>query len=105
MIVPPFRGENQSDPRSAFLRFKETDNARTALRMLDGRAGPGGETLDVRLSCAPVVHTNLMRQWVQKVEKNGGGEEGERSLEDEWEGFGFGTGKEPPGDTRGLRRR
>jgi hypothetical protein len=77
------RPRRKLDHRNAFLRFRGTENGRTALRMLDRRVGPGGETLDVRL---PVMHSSQMWQWVHKVEKSGGGEEGERCLEDDvWE--------------------
>ena len=62
--------------------------------MLDGRVGPGGETLHVGLSRPPAVHLNQMWWWVYKVEdmekSSGGGEEGEACLEDEWEGLGLG---------------
>jgi hypothetical protein len=104
--VPPFRRENRSDPRSAFLQFSTRGDARTALH---GRVGPGGERLRVRLSRPPVVHPNQMWLWVHEVEemeKSGGGEGGEACLEDEWEGlgFGFGTGEEEQDDTRGVGR-
>jgi hypothetical protein len=105
--VPPFRGENRSDPRSAFLQFSTRGEARAAFRMLDGRVGPGGETLHLRLSRLPVVHPNQMWMWVHKVEemeKRGGGEGGEACLESEWEGLGFGTGEEEQDDTRGVGR-
>ncbi len=95
--MPPFRGEKRTDPRCAFLQFGTIDDARTALRMLDGRVGPGGETLQVGLSRAPVVHPNRMWGWVYKVEdmaNSGSGEGGEGCLEDSWGGLGFGTGKE-----------
>jgi hypothetical protein len=97
--VPPFRGETRSDARSAFLRFGTTDDARMALRMLNGRVGPGGEILHVRLSRPPVVHPNQMWQWVYEAEEDieksgGGGEGGEACPEDEWGGLGFGTGEE-----------
>jgi hypothetical protein len=86
-MVPPFCGGNRSDPRSAFLRFRTVDNVRAALRMLDGRVGPSGETLHVGLSRPPAVHPNQMWRWVYGVEgdmeKSGDGEEGEACLEDE----------------------
>lgn len=102
--VPPFRGEELSGLRSAFLQFGTTDDARTTLRMLNGRAEPGGETLHLELSRPPAVHPNQMWRWVYEVEdmeKSGGGEGGEASLEDEWGrfGFGFGNGKEEQDDT------
>ena len=65
--------------------------------MLDGRVGPGGETLHVGLSRAPAVHPNQMWGWaynVQDMANSGSGEGGERCLEDEWGGLGFRTGKE-----------
>ena len=98
--MPPFRGEKRTDPRCAFLQFGTIDDARTALRMLDGRVGPSGETLQVGLSRAPVVHPNRMWGWADKVQdmaNSGSGEGGlggEGCLEDEWGGLGFGTGKE-----------
>jgi hypothetical protein len=58
--VPPFRGEKRTDPGCEFLQFGTIDDAHTALRMLDGRVGPGGETLQVGLSRAPAVHPNRM---------------------------------------------
>ena len=98
ITVPPFRGEDRSALRSAFLEFGGIDDARTALRMLEGRAGPGGETLNVGLSRLPAVHTDRRWEWAydeQEKEKSGEEEEGEEAgLEDEWEGLGFGTGKE-----------
>ena len=100
--MPPFRGGKRSDPRGAFLRFKKLNDAHVALRMLDGRLGPGGETLYVGLSRLPVVDLNQMWGWIRKVgdmEKSGGGEGGDACLEDEWGGLGFGTGKEGLGDT------
>lgn len=65
--------------------------------MLTGRVGPGGETLDLRLSRFPAVHPNQLWRWVQEVEdmeKSGGGEGEDACLKYEWEGLGFGTGKE-----------
>ena len=94
--MPPFRGEKHADLRSAILRFKTIDDARAALHMLDGRVGPGGETLHVGLSRPSVVHPNQLWRWayeVEDMEKRGGGE-GEACLEDAWGGLGFGTGEE-----------
>ena len=78
----PFRGKRHSDPRRAFLQYRKRDDARTALRMLDGRlqgrVGPSGETLYVGLSHPPAVHLNQTRRWVYDVEdmeKSGGGRE------------------------------
>src|SRR6266567_7754294 len=93
-VVPPFRGEKRSDPRSAFIRYMTTDQARVAFCMLDGRVGPGGKTLHVGLSRPLAVHPIQMWRWVDKVdeiEKSGGGE-GEGCLEDEWGGLKFGFG-------------
>jgi hypothetical protein len=107
ITVPPFRGEELSDLRSAFLEFGRIDDARTAVRMLDGRAGPGGETLHVGLSRLPAVHTDRRWRWtyeVQEKEKGGGVKEGEEDFEDEWEGLGFGTGREEEG-AQGVGRR
>jgi hypothetical protein len=72
------------------------DNARAALRMPDGRLGPGGEMLHVGLSRPPAVHITQVWQWVYDVEdmeKSGGGQGGEARLEDElggrdWNGWG-----------------
>lgn len=57
--------------------------------MLDGRVGPGGETLYVRLSRPPAVIQircggGYMVYGVGGMEKSGGGGEGEVWLEDEW---------------------
>lgn len=95
-IVPPFRGERRSDARCAFLQFKTAKNACVALRNLAGRVGPGGEKLDLRLSRLPVVHPSQLWRWVHEVEdmeRSGGGEE-DACLKYEWEGLGFGTGRE-----------
>ena len=106
IIVPPFRGENESDPRGAFLQLRTIDDARKALRMLDGRVGPGGETLHAGLTRPSMVHANQMWRWIHAVEdmeKRASGE-GEAFLEDEWGGLGFrfGTGEEEQGDTQGV---
>jgi hypothetical protein len=80
-----------------------TDDARAALRILDGRVGSGGETLHVGLSRPPAAHPKRMWRWIYEVEeteKNGGGEEGETCLEDEWGGLDFGTGEEEQNDTQ-----
>src|SRR5258708_33007281 len=94
MTVPPFRGEKRTDPRCAFLQFGTIDDARTALRMLDGRAGPGGERLHVGLSRLPAVHPN--RLWREAFEGGGegegGGGGGEGELWGGWAGVGCGTG-------------
>ena len=95
--MPPFRGQKRSGCRTAFIRFKTIDDARVGLRMLDGRMGPGGETLSVRLSRAPAVDPNEMWRWVcetEVMEEHGGSEGGVELLSDEWEGLGFGTGVE-----------
>ncbi len=93
--MPPFRGEERSGYRGAFLRFRTVDDAHVALRMLDGRVGPGGEVMRMGLSRPPLVHLARMWQWAYKVQDMGGGE---ACLEDEWEGLGFGTGKEEQDD-------
>jgi hypothetical protein len=94
--VPPFRGEKRSDPRGAFLQFETIDDARTALGMLDGRVGPGGETLHVGLSRLPAVHPNRLWQWAD------GEEQGAYSEEDGRRVLGLGTGEEER-DVRGGR--
>ena len=93
--VPPFRGEERSDPRGAFLQIGSIDDARTALGMLNGRAGPGGETLQVGLTRLPAVHPNRLWRWAYEAEEEGwGGGGGGAHFEDEWAGLGFGTGRE-----------
>jgi hypothetical protein len=57
ITVPPFHGEERSDPCGPFLHFKTIDDAR-ALSMLNGRAGPGGETRHLGLLGLPAVHPN-----------------------------------------------
>ena len=62
--------------------------------MLNGRVGPGGETLSVRLSRIPAVDTNEVWRWVcemEVMEEHGGSEGREELLEDEWEGLVFAT--------------
>ena len=86
--VPPFRGEKRTEPRGAFLHFRSIDDARAGLRALDGRQGPGGETLHVTLSPMSAVHPNRLWLWAYMEE---GGEE-ESYLHDECAGLGFGTG-------------
>ena len=99
--MPPFRGEERSDARGALLKTGTIDDARTALRMLDGRAGPGGETLQVGLTRSPAVHPNRLWRWAYAVEEDGGGGSGGGGggayFEDEWAGLGFGTGREEQG--------
>jgi hypothetical protein len=59
--------------------------------------GLRGETLHVGLSRLPVVHPSQMWRWVRAVkdmEDSGCGEGEEACFEDEWGGFGFGTGEE-----------
>ncbi|KAH9970270.1 hypothetical protein BJV74DRAFT_867387 [Russula compacta] len=99
-VLPPFRGEDRSNPRGAMLHFRSIDHARAGLRKLDGRAGPGGETLYVSLSRHPAVHTNQLWQWANAEEEGK-----EAHVEDEWGGLGFGTGGEeqqPEGVVSGL---
>jgi len=86
--VPPFRGEKRTEPRGVFLHFRSIDDARAGLRALDGRQGPGGETLHVTLSRMSAVHPNRLWRWAYMEE---GGEE-ESYLHDECAGLGFGTG-------------
>jgi hypothetical protein len=97
--VAPFRGQKRTDLRGAFLQFRSVDDARTALRALDGRKGPGGETLRVTLSRLPAVHPNRLWRWACIQD---GTEEGAAYLENECHGLGFGTGEEDldpqPGD-------
>ena len=88
--VPPFRGEKRTEPRGAFLHFHSIDDARAGLRALDGRQGPGGETLHVALSRMSAVHPNQLWRWAYLEES---GEE-ESYLNDECAGFGFGAGAE-----------
>jgi hypothetical protein len=58
ITVPSFHGEERSDPCGPFLHFRTIDDARAAPSMLDGRAGPGGETLHLGLLCLPAAHLN-----------------------------------------------
>jgi hypothetical protein len=67
---------------------------------LDGRAGPGSETVQVGLTRSPVVHPNWLWRWAYEVEKERDvlvrrrRQEEKRTLRMSWRGFGFGTGKE-----------
>lgn len=120
-VLPPFRGEERSAPRGAFLHFRSIDDARAGLHRLDGREGPNGEALRVSLSCFPAVHLKQLWGWAYAEEEmRGRGEEVAHS-EREWDGLGFGTGAEqqpqqhwrdspahasvPPVGTRGGRVR
>jgi hypothetical protein len=59
ITVPPFHGEERSDPCGPFLHFRTIDDARArALGMSDGRAGPGGEKLHLGLLRLPAVYPN-----------------------------------------------
>jgi hypothetical protein len=58
ITVPPFHGEERSDPCGPFLHFRTIDDARAALSMPDGRAGPGGETLHLGLLRLLAAHPN-----------------------------------------------
>ena len=58
ITVPPFHGEERSDPCGPFLHFRTIDDARAALSMLNGRAGSGGKTLHLGLLRLPDVHPN-----------------------------------------------
>ncbi|KAH9044961.1 hypothetical protein EDB83DRAFT_2406379 [Lactarius deliciosus] len=117
-VLPPFRGEERSAPRCAFLQFRSIDDAREGLHMLDGREGPGGEALRFSLSCSTAVHLKRLWGWAYEEEEvRRRGEEGGLHFEREWDGLGFGTGAEdqhhrrdgpahasaPPVGTRGGR--
>lgn len=73
----------------------------TVLSMLDGRARPGGETVQVGLTRSLAVHPNWLWRWAYEAEKEKDAvvkrAEEKRYFEDEWAGFGFGTGKEEQG--------
>ena len=99
ITVPPFRGEERSDARCAYLQFGTIDDARAALRVLDGRAGPGGEKLQVGLARLPAVHPNRLWRWAYEVqERERKGEGGEETyFKEEWAGLGFGPGWEEQG--------
>jgi hypothetical protein len=90
--VPPFRGEQRSDPRRAFLHLKSIDGARAALRKLDGRVGPGGEVLQLTLSRLPVLPPARLWKWAYVGEVDE-----EDCFEKEWAGLGFGTEQDAPG--------
>jgi hypothetical protein len=89
--------EERSDLCGAFFAIREDRHASAAFRKLDGRAGPGGETLHVGLSRLPPVHTNRL-WWAYEVQedKGSGEKEGEKEtyFEDEWAGLGFRRGGE-----------
>jgi hypothetical protein len=57
---------------------------RAALGMLDGRAGPGGETLHVGLLRLPAMHPDRLwwRAYTEQEQYKGGGDG------DKWEGSG-----------------
>ncbi|KAI9507299.1 hypothetical protein F5148DRAFT_1206079, partial [Russula earlei] len=97
-VLPPFRGEQRSDPRGAYLHFQSIDDARAGLRKLDRRAGPRGETLHVSLSRLPSVHPDQLWQWAYATEEMGGPgselKDEEAYFVKEWDGLGFGTGTE-----------
>lgn len=100
--MPPFRKEQRSDPRGAFLHLQSIDDARTALRKLAGRMGPGGEPLQLALSRWPAVHPNRLWRWVymeEELKRQGEEDKEEAYFEDEWEGLGFGTKQQ---DTPGI---
>jgi hypothetical protein len=102
--VPPFRGERRSDSRCAFLQLPSIDEARAALRKLDGRMGPGGETLQVTLSRLPALP--LAQLWRSMgVEEEEPKRQEEEEEEEMWAGpLGFATGDEV-GDVAGLDKR
>jgi hypothetical protein len=91
--VPPFRGEERSAPRGAFLYFPSINDARAGLRKLHGRKGPpGSETLQVTLSRKAAVHSDRLWRWAHTEER--GSAVDDRNFADEWAGLGFGTGRE-----------
>jgi hypothetical protein len=92
--VPPFHGEEHLGPCGPSLHFKTIDDARAALSMLDGRAGPGGETLHVGLLRLPAVHPNRgggehVRCRSSIRDDSGEMISEEECLDDKWEGLGL----------------
>jgi hypothetical protein len=97
--VPPFRGEQRSDPRGAFLHLQSIDDARAALRKLDGRVGPGGEILQVVLSRLPALSLARLWQWAymeDELKRKGEESMEEAYFEDAWAGLGFGNEQNTP---------
>ncbi|KAI0255621.1 hypothetical protein BJV78DRAFT_688802 [Lactifluus subvellereus] len=106
-FLPPFRKEQRQDPRSAFLHLQSIDDARAALRKLDGRLGPGGETLQLALSRLPALHPNRLWRWVyveEELKRQREEDKEEAYFEDEWEGLGFGTEQDRDTPAVGLER-
>lgn len=103
LIVPPFRGEQRSDPRCAFLQLPSIDEARAALRKLDGRMGPGGETLQFTLSRLPALPLAQLWRSVDAEEESKRQEE--EVEEEERAGLGFATGNEVGDLEKGVRER
>jgi hypothetical protein len=68
VITVPFH-EEHSDSRGAFLHFMTIDNVRATLSMLDGRAGPGGETLHVGSLRLPAMDPSWLWWWTYKVQE------------------------------------
>lgn len=66
------------------------EDARAGLQKLVGRAGPGGETPHLSLSCFPVIHSNRLWRWVYMEEELGE----DAPFKKEWGELGFGTGHE-----------
>ncbi|KAH9954695.1 hypothetical protein BC827DRAFT_1272378 [Russula dissimulans] len=94
-VLPPFRGEGRSDPRSAYLQFRTISDARAGLHKLVGREGPGGEGMHVALSRAPAVRRDRLWRWAHAMEEGLEKIQDEEAyFEAEWEGLGFGTGTE-----------
>jgi len=90
-IVPPFRGENRTAPRGAYVHFRSTDAARAGFRVLKGREGPAGsEALHVTMSRKSALRADLLWRWAY-IEASG---EGDAYFEELWNGLGFGTGRE-----------
>lgn len=90
-IVPPFRGENRTAPRGAYVHFRSTDAARAGFRILKGREGPAGsEALHVTMSRKSALRADLLWRWAY-IEASG---EGDAYFEELWNGLGFGTGRE-----------
>ena len=93
ITVSPFRGEERSHARGAYLQLGTVDDERAALRMPDGRAGTGGEKLQVGLNRLPAVHPNRVWWWAYEAQERekghkgggekGGGARGEAYFEDE----------------------
>jgi hypothetical protein len=66
ITVPSFHGEERSDTHGVFLHFRTEDDTHTALSMLrlDGRMGPGSETLRVGLLRPPARPPAMHPSWL-----------------------------------------